>query len=633
MADESKERDLLDILMQAQKPLSSSELAFRMHLSEKTVLKYLNLLKAGLIDSGASIEIKQGSGSYLAIHDQTRFSQFLSSGPEEDYISNPQLRKKYILLRLMTEGDYVNVYDLADELFISPSLLRSIIKSCPEILDEYNLTLEHSYNHGYMIVGAENDIRRCIKKECANEDMSALLVNTDLNYSNIDTIRKIVSEALKYYHIAISNEGIDSLSLHILIAINRIETNNPIKLADETMKGYVRSSSEYFVTGIINKNLEKAMNIKLPESELIYLAVHISGKQRFFGHEKLQVKVSQDALVFYNKFLRNIYQLANEDFFEDDELRITLLNHIVPFLNRANHNLQIVKTDLNDVKQQFPYAYELTLYGMTVLEEQGIAVTSAEISYFALHLALSLEKRNTNVEKINTAVICNELSGLFDMLSYKLRKYFGENIGMIQFMTPQEAGQFSFDHFPLVLSTTSLSIVIPREVIQISAVMTDQDISAVRARIKHLMTCEELNDIMAPSLFMLIHATSKDDALDQMLRAISTVYTLPKDFRERINARERLESTEYENRIAIPHPLETTDCPNFVAVAQLTKPIIWNEKPVQLIFLSCIATSSKTTSHIFKIIGKIASDSDLAQKLISERNFDGFMQIFNSIDV
>ena len=60
---ESKLKLLVDKLAQSNVPISSSDLAFTLGMSEKTVLKYLNILREELESHGATLRIKQGAGT------------------------------------------------------------------------------------------------------------------------------------------------------------------------------------------------------------------------------------------------------------------------------------------------------------------------------------------------------------------------------------------------------------------------------------------------------------------------------------------------------------------------------------------------------------------------------------------
>ena len=629
--EKSIDKKILEKLIASHDPISSSDLAFSLQVSEKTILKYLNFLKQDLPQYGAKIEIKQGSGSYLLVDDQDLFGMYLKKIEKENVFLDPKNREIYILTRLLTEANYLNIYEFADELAISPSSLRSSIKNLKLLLNNYNLTLEHSHSLGYKIKGREKDIRNCLIKECKQTiDLNDFLSDTDIHSHDISKIQDIIKEALEHFNIAISASNISSLALHYMIAINRAETNNPIVIEDKSFIKDIYSTPEFFVSSYIAKQLDDLLTIKLPKNEITYLTMHLSGKQRIYGHEKIQVLVNNQTLVFYNKFLRKILQLANVDFFDDDELRISLLNHIVPFLNRVQNNNQIVKSELANIKNQFTYAYELALCGISELNDT-IKITNAEISYFALHLALAIEKRKASTEKFNIALICDEISSMFSIISYKLTSTFEDYINSVFFLAPDKMPKYNLHDFPLVINTTNNIYHHYDNIIQVSPFLNFDDMRQIEQALKKYTLNYKLSDLIDEKLFFLLDADDMPSALTKQIAMIKEQLPLPDDFLARILAREKLEPTEYDNRIALPHSLDSRNCPSFISVARLHKPIIWKEKNVQLIFLLSSPSSQKISSKLFEKISQIITNEEIAQKLLSVNNYQEFIAIFNSI--
>ncbi len=193
--------------------------------------------------------------------------------------------------------------------------------------------------------------------------------------------------------------------------------------------------------------------------------------------------------IIYNKFLRNIIRFTNEDFFDDDELRSSLLNHITPFLSRFENNMQIEKSELNNVKDEFPYAYDLAVAGLSLPELAKYHITEAENSYFALHLQLSLEKRKENkVIKYNILIYSRETSGIYYMMSYKFNYYFGEQIREIVFASFDEMDQYDENDFDLVFKTADTFEDPFHRAIMISPYMNSEDIETVRIAFKKLQS-------------------------------------------------------------------------------------------------------------------------------------------------
>lgn len=629
--EKSIDKKILEKLIASHDPISSSDLAFSLHVSEKTILKYLNFLKQDLLQYGAKIEIKQGSGSYLLVEDQDLFSVYLKKIEKENIFLDPKNREIYILTRLLTEANYLNIYEFADELAVSPSSLRSSIKNLKTIINHYDLSLEHSYALGYKIKGNEKDIRNCLIKECKQAiDLNDFLTDSDIHSHDISKIQDIIKEALEHFNIAISATNINSLALHYMIAINRAETNNPIVIEDKSFIKDIYSTPEFFVSTYIAKQLNELLTIQLPKNEITYLTMHLSGKQRIYGHEKIQVLVNNHALVFYNKFLRNILQLTNVDFFDDDELRISLLNHIVPFLNRVQNNNQIVKSELANIKNQFTYAYELALCGISELNNT-IKITNAEISYFALHLALAIEKRKVTAEKFNVALICDEISSMFSIISYKLTNTFEDYINSVFFLAPEKLHEYDLHDFPVVINITNNIYQHYDNIIQVSPYLSFDDMRLIEQTLKKYQLNNRISDLISEKLFYLIEAEDMHSALAKQIALLNEQLKLPEDFLERILAREALEPTEYDNRIAIPHPLDSRNCPLFISVARLRKPIVWKEKNIQLVFMISLPSSQKISSILFEKISQIITNEEVAQRLLTADSYNEFINIFNSI--
>ena len=630
MAD-NIERQLLSKLIKANNYITSKELAFSLDVSEKTILKYLNGLRSDLERNGASLEIKHGYGSMLKVDNQEKFNKYLAQNGTNRIPSTKEERKVYILSRLLNTEDYINVYDLADELYISPSLLRLIIKDLVKTIERYDLFIDHSKNHGYRIGGNEEDIRKCLSKECGGAD-SLVLDQSGFKAELTNQITSIVAKTLDKFNISVGIDAIDSLSLHILIAINRNETRNYIEV-DENLIKKLRSSPEYYVIKNIAKQLRELYGIDLPEVEISYLTLHLNGKQRLIAHEHLQVKINNDALVFYNKFLRNIYQINSYDFFDDQELRISLLNHIVPFISRANADNQINKSSLEGIKNTFPFAYELALNGLSFLAADGIDISPAEIGYFALHLALSLEKNANDRRSYNIAVIAKEISSLYNMISFRLNRRMADASLTLKYFNINEARALRNEHsvnYDLILNTTD-ELFPFGNVMNISAFLSDEELEQVAERLKSSSQNDYLYNLFSRDTFIQVETPiEKNELIRQMLNECEKVYEVSDTLYQRILEREKIEATEYGNYIAIPHALRQDNGEQWIAVARLDKPILWRYQKVQLVFLINIREHHIVAWFMQKIAHLLAKENS-SKELLQAETFEEFLQEFRKL--
>ena len=632
MAD-NLERQIITKLIKSNDYITSKDLAFSLNVSEKTILKYLNNIKTDLEANGAELVVKHGYGSILKVDNQEKFNKYIAEISSNEIPSSKHERNIYVLSKLLNTDDYINIYDLADELYVSPSLLRIIIKDLINLVKSYNLQLDHSKNHGYRIIGNEEDIRRCLSKECNGTDnISNLNILRDFKEDITAQITSIVAKTLEQYHIAVSSDAVESLALHILIAINRNETNNYIDV-DESIIRKLQSSPELYVIRNISKQLKEKYNIELPEVELGYLTLHLNGKQRLIAHEHLQVKIDNDALVFYNKFLRNIYQTYLYDFFDDNELRISLLNHIVPFINRANNNNQITKSSLTGIKNEFPFAYELALSGLSFITEDNLTIEPAEIGYFALHLALSLEKNKSNHRAYNFAIITSEVNSLYNIMHYRLSTYLNNPLLTVKFFNINEARSLNEEHsinYDLILNTTN-ELFPFKNILNISTFLSDYELEQIATYLKKSNQFDYLYNLFNKDTYIQLNTpVSKEEIIKSIIKQASKQYDLSDDLYQRVLDRENIESTEYGNYIAIPHALKQDNKEQWISVCKLDKPTTWNKQKIQLVFLMNIHDHDKVAWFMQKISKALAKES-ISKSLIEADTFDKFIEEFKKI--
>ena len=625
---ENKEKEIVKYLVSKEDYVSSNDIGQATGVSSRTVRKYMSILKEELQENGALLDVYHGQGFRIVIHDPVTFRKYLEED-EENPFNTPETRKKYLLLRLLTSTDYIDSYDLAEEVFISPSLLRMHLKDISAVLEKYHLQLVNSRSSGYKVMGEEKDVRLCISQECRNTSVLDSYFQHADTEDYISGIQPIIERAMKKFNIAVSQESIKSIALHFLIAITRLKTGNTIDV-DADVRSQIHVTPEFFVTGYIAKQLKELYGITFTEDEQVYMTMHITGKRRLYGHEHLQVEVSREALVFINKFLRNIYKSTKVDLFEDEELRIALMNHVVPFLTRVRNHFLIHQDDLNNIKKSYPYAYELALYGLDGLLPQE-EMTSAEIAYFTLHIALALEKRETgNQEKLSAIVVCHEVESMYVLLSYRLKKELDDFFSGFYFITVEDYHQnYSLIHenYDVVLNTTEENLKSSKTVIQISSRVTDSDVQKIRMLCEKLRVTGILLDTIDKEMFTVVdHLDSKEEVLDVMIQNISKKYSLPENFKELVLQREEIDSTEFGKYIAIPHPVMTIQEYSFVSVLKLNTAVKWKEHYIQLVFLINLP-DSRQTKWFMDTVSTFLNEGEAVQDLLKVQNYAEFIEV------
>ena len=97
-----------------------------------------------------------------------------------------------------------------------------------------------------------------------------------------------------------------------------------------------------------------------------------------------------------------------EDEGDDIDLKMNLMLHMIPFLERVRNQMMVHNPIINDIKEKYSFAYELASIGLSaVCERLKVKITEDEISFFALHFILALERKREEVAPSNILIVCS----------------------------------------------------------------------------------------------------------------------------------------------------------------------------------------------------------------------------------
>ena len=608
--------------------ITSEELAYKLNFSRRTILKCLNDIRSDLEGKGCELITKQGYGCRLEINDRDVFDKWYESMSEGNDDNSVEKRRRVILNRLLTANAYINIYDLADELYVSPSLVRKDVKALEPLIEEYELELKHSHSNGYMIVGNESNIRKAIAKECAAVlDQVIYEKAFHHNTETLSSLHECIADALANYNITTTPLAINSLVIHTLIAINRIETENMINAGK--ISECERESAEYKAAQVINDHIEDLFGISLPEQELYYFSLHINGRQMTaIDFTQVEDSDENEVIAFYNIFLRALLKDYNIDFFTDTNLRNNLLNHIGPFLHRLKNDMQIRKSNLSVIKDEFPFANELAVTGLRKIQEKyPYEISEEETLYFALHLALSMETK-TNKKKYNIAIVLDDSVTVFNMMSYKITTALEKQVNMIKLFSYYSLDEKEIEKFDIIVNATAKKLWFDKPVVSTREFLSDGDVEIIRMIMNKLDDQQDIDRFMNRELFFRLEAENKDELIQKIIDEVKKHISLPDNFYHLVMERENFGSTSYGNKIAVPHPISSEGMPEFISVCKLSKPIIWDGKYVQFVFLISLNTSGQSIQAFFSRLSKNILDNDKIFRLQKVETYEEFMNIF-----
>lgn len=258
---------LLSLLAQdSYKPLD--ELAQKMSLSTKTVRGLLDDLDGQLSGHGARIERKRGLGYRLDVEDTDKF-QTLFVAPAERTPGDSRERVSYLVEHFLRNETYVKMDTLCDNLYVSRKTLTADLRQVEAYFSTFHLSIERKPHYGMKLTGDEFQKRHCmadyLEKRSRNTPASVRPRNPQ-EYQIAQCLISLLEN--EDYHI--TDVGLNSLVMHIVVALERIRSGQYITLREEEYQRW-SAGAAYDLARRCAERVTALTGVAFPEEEIRYL--------------------------------------------------------------------------------------------------------------------------------------------------------------------------------------------------------------------------------------------------------------------------------------------------------------------------------------------------------------------------
>jgi len=609
---------LFKILAKQKDYIKSEDLCHQLNIRPRTLREDIRLYKDTLEkDAGCKIVSKPNAGYCLTVFNDELYNEFIKLLLQEEsknqYIIpvHQEDRINYIIRYFLSHQDYIKLNDLADQIYVSRSTLNADIKEVKERFSYFSLQLTSKVGKGLKISGKEKDIRSCIAQYFYHVDNydQQYMQNMGLHGGFIEKnayehIKSLLYNTISKYEFKLTDVGFQNLTIHILIAVSRILGNSYIEDI-ATPQDIFKDRLETEIAIYLANDLESYFNIKIPQSEIHYMTIHLMGKQALQYSENHLI-IDEETTRLTEKILGEILRIFQIDLKSDLELYSMLTFHIQPLINRLKYGLKLSNPLTDQIKKDNPLAFEMAIVAGKILTESiSDGITDDEISYLALHFALALERRH-HTNKKNIIIVCASGAGSSQILLYKVKTRFRDYINEVLVTEAYKLPKVDQKKYDFILSTIPLPFSTDIPVIQVRYYLDEENIASLeRVLIKNDKDASFIKNCFREEFFFSpIKAKTRVEAISIMCEKISQTIPLPHNFIELILEREKISSTEIGNRVATPHPIHLVMDDTFVAVGILDKPIKWDKQQVKFIFLLCI---KKETDEAISIFNEVLS--------------------------
>ncbi|WP_373893790.1 transcription antiterminator [Virgibacillus sp. CBA3643] len=644
--------DVIKILSSTDQFTTSVELASQLGVTSRTIREDIKVINDKIKTYQTQIISKKSKG-YKISSQSTEQLEVLLNTIESEHLSindnsiTPDDRVRFIIKRLLYSNESIKLQSLADELFVSVSTIKNDLKRVKDILNKYNIKVIKT-NRGIQAKGNEINKRFCISdyfiyNEEINHSFIIKLVNNfgyHFSDKDINQIKEILLKELKENKVEITDETLNKIAIHIIIAIGRIKSGQPISSIGNI--DYLKSESEYKIANSINRKIETLYNIQFSEHEIAYTTLHLVGNRLGQKHDAMltdmKMYLGVDTFQLSVDLVeRSKIALKGCNLDEDEELIYNLGLHLKQLVTRLRYDMNIRNPLVNKIKIKYPLAFEAGVIAAQGVEsETGFQVNENEIGFLALHFGAAIERqRIKTTKKKKIALVCASGMATSGLLLTKLSNALDHTYNLIGAYSLHQLDELLKQQPDLILTTVPIEreLVIP--VIQVPSILYDKDVTVIQNSLEKIHNKDKIislffrKELFFPNLTM----KTKVDTLDFLTRTMIQEGYIDNRIKESIIDRERISPTSIGNMVAIPHPLNMESNQSFICTALLNEPVKWSShEEVKLVIIIVLDRNLQSKfQEIFETLYDIIQSPDNVQNISRMQNFSEFIEYIESI--
>lgn len=611
--------------------ITSEYLAKQLNVSTKTMRSRIKEIDNVISHYGAYIESKPRYGYRIIIENKERYAPFIKSvyteAPAEIPIG-PDARVQYLLVYLLNNTDYIKIDELSELLCISRTSIIADIKHVEQILNQYNIQLLRKPKHGLKTVGDESRIRICLVDYTMRRNSSVPSI-WKKKEEELKPLGNIILDVANRHDLYFSGVALQTLIEHCSVITHRLKKSFAVENMECNGKGD-NTASTYHVAREILEKIKEQFQIEYTQNEIYYLGILLASQRDLGldGEAAGNIVITEEIQRLTEKMLLNIKEALKVDLRKDLELRISLSQYLIPFDIRTKYDIGFPNSMVEEIKQDYAFAFNIaTIATIPLKEYYGKTISDDEIGYFAIIFALALEQKNKSIDKKNILLVCSTGLGSSKLLAYKCRREFGNYINDIKVCDISHLNQLDLSEIDCVFTTVPIVPYIPVPVFEVRHFLNSNETDHIQRLMKKHEYKFPMKYYKKELFFENVSANDRNSVMEEIYQRIQKIQELPEGFKEAVEERESLSSTDYGNNVAIPHPIRPLTEETFVVVAVLEKPIIWERQEVQVIFLISLAKGEIELQNFYEYTMSIITSQENIQALVENPKFETLMTL------
>ena len=616
-----KQEELINYLYTHNEKVTANILSKALNLSIRTIKSYiaeLNMNYPSLISSS--------NRGYVI--DKVKANSLLQY--KDDIPQDYESRCIYIIKKtLLEKQDYIDIFDLCEELFISYSTLKKDIYKMNTSFANFKITFS-SENNKLHVGGSEQNKRKLISHVMSEEVSGNFLNLTLLQESfpdyDLDDACTLIKDICKQHHYYLNDFSCVNFILHVTIMVSRINHGNHIINNNELIQ--VTNKNDEKIAKELCLALEQVFNVSFNSSEILEIYILFKNNANYINdeNENVSLLVSDEII----QITKNIIKNVDEHFF------ITpFMLHLKNLKNRLIKNNLLKNPMLDSIKISCPTIYDISTfiaYQLTLSFHEN--VNEDEIAFIALHVGTEIERQKKEETKVSCLLLCPEYLNITSTLHKKIMMDFGDQLTIqksISFENEILGNNFDLliTTVPVLESTNYFTVLLPPFPMSYEKNKILDAIIRIENTKKSQILTNNLNFYFNEKLFYSMNEDiSKSAVINELAERMINLGYVEENFKEEIWKRETASSTAFMN-IAIPHPMKMSAYKTSIGVVISHKGIDWgNQHFVNVVFMIAFNKIDNKHFHaLYESLVLLFNEPIVISEIKKCKNFNDFKDI------
>ncbi|MGV8024999.1 MAG: BglG family transcription antiterminator [Anaerolineaceae bacterium] len=504
----TRQRDILRVLLNSDKPIRTCDLAAEIQLTPRQVNYSMKGVKSWLSRKNVILETTPGMGVMLECLPQQQIALVEELGKNESVqlVLAPEQRQQLICFLLLIKSEPLLLTQMSLNLKISRSTVVSDLDEVEKWLLEWGIALERKQNFGIHISCSEKlkqqVLLALIWGNCPfHPSIFEVSFQKGLTFSLVEDIQntpiiKEINDFLCIFNMKkifnkviliedflggrFTDEAVLYLALVFSVLVARIKMGSHIQITDQEFEKF-QKMQEWKAAEKMVKNISQGEISDWQRGDIAYVVMYILSSPLLENWIGDVDKTGEYKILFEDLLdaINSIYKI--DGMREDPTLRDGIINYLIPIFNQKLYKLWFPRTNV-DMSAVIRFGNEITLADqlIAIIHKHTSILLEEEDKYMLVAFIRAAYIRLRSYQFSNVLLVCPSGMATAQLLTARLKTRF-PHLGKLTVVSFRELDTERVASADLIITLMPLPDDIGRgkPIIQVSPQLSPSDIDAI----------------------------------------------------------------------------------------------------------------------------------------------------------